>query len=86
MMLKILLLVAVVLVAVWALIGRSRRPDGSDRKAPQGTDRATARRTASPQQMVTCAHCSVHLPATDAVTDGERHYCSAEHRAAAGRF
>lgn len=83
MMLKILLLVGVVLVAVWALIGRTRKQEGEDRKAREGADQPAARRVPSPQQMVNCAQCGVHLPAADAVVDGARHYCSAEHRDAA---
>ncbi len=36
------------------------------------------------QEMVTCAHCGVHLPHDDAVTGARGQYCSPAHRSAAG--
>ena len=37
----------------------------------------------SPQAMVQCAHCGVHLPAADALPDPSgQHYCSEAHRIA----
>jgi uncharacterized protein len=30
--------------------------------------------------MVSCAHCGLHLPRTDALPAGERFFCSEEHR------
>lgn len=35
---------------------------------------------ATPQDMVACAHCGVHLPRTEALTHGPRSYCCAEHQ------
>ena len=33
------------------------------------------------EQMVTCAHCGLHLPASDAVASKDQlHYCCSEHR------
>ena len=37
-----------------------------------------------PQAMVTCAHCGIHLPHTEAVAGSRGQYCSAAHRSAAG--
>lgn len=77
--LKILLVVGVVLALVWALRGRGRQP----RKPVTPQDKAaTAHRAAkgAPQEMVTCARCGVHLPASEAVGEGTRRYCSADHR------
>lgn len=38
-------------------------------------------RLRQPEDMVTCAHCGVHLPSSDAITSPDRtHYCSTEHR------
>lgn len=37
------------------------------------------------ERMVRCAHCGVHLPESDALADGARHYCNAAHRDAARR-
>ena len=34
----------------------------------------------TPQDMVACAHCGVHLPRTEALTHGQRSYCCAEHQ------
>ena len=36
--------------------------------------------TTQPVEMVVCAHCGVHLPATDALALGTRLYCSDAHR------
>ena len=36
------------------------------------------------ENMVTCAYCGVHLPASDALQEAGRSYCSPEHRQAAG--
>lgn len=40
---------------------------------------------ATPQDMVACAHCGLHLPRSDALVLGNAsrpaYYCSAEHRA-----
>ena len=39
-----------------------------------------------PQDMVACAHCGVHLPQGEALTDaGGRAYCSEAHRLAGPR-
>jgi uncharacterized protein len=35
--------------------------------------------------MVDCAHCGLHLPASEALRDGAHAYCCAEHRAAGPR-
>lgn len=58
---------------VW-MISRQRR-------APSPTARPTA--IAPAQDMVTCAHCGVHLPKREAVQGTHGLYCSTEHRAAA---
>lgn len=36
------------------------------------------------ERMVSCAHCGVHLPESDALKDGKGFYCSQAHRQAAG--
>lgn len=75
---KYLIVVAVILAVVWLLRGQRRRR----RDAPP----ASAPRRPVVQQMVDCAHCGVHLPASDALSgpDG-RHYCSPAHRLAGPR-
>jgi uncharacterized protein len=37
----------------------------------------------APKAMVRCAHCGLHLPATDAISGRGGVYCSAAHRDAA---
>jgi len=39
---------------------------------------------ATPQDMVACAHCGIHLPHTEAVGGTRGQYCSTAHRNAAG--
>ena len=40
---------------------------------------------ASPvQDMVTCAHCGIHLPHDEAIAGAQGQYCSVAHRSAAG--
>lgn len=36
------------------------------------------------EKMVACAQCGVHLPLSESVSDGQRHFCCEEHRRAAG--
>ena len=75
---KLLLLVAVVLGALWLL--RSRKPGGGPAPGSGQTDRPPARS----QPMVSCAHCGVHLPREDAVAGADGLYCSDAHRRARG--
>lgn len=39
-----------------------------------------APRDPAPEKMVTCAHCGVHLPESDALLEGGRAYCNVAHR------
>lgn len=69
---KVLLVVAVIVLVGWLLFGGRRR-----RRSP--------RELAPPEGMLRCAHCGVHLPASEALRLGERAYCSAAHRDAGPR-
>ena len=72
---KFLLLVFVVLIGVW--LWRSNRlaaPKPDTKAAPAATD---------PQDMVSCAFCSVHVPAGDAIPGKKGVYCGADHLARA---
>lgn len=79
---KYLLLLAVLLIAynIWR---SNRLRDERDEQArrshrPQGP-------VGSPQEMVSCPVCGVHLPRSEAVQGaGGIHYCSNEHRLRAG--
>jgi uncharacterized protein len=75
---KYLLVVIVVVFVLWLML--RGRAAGGDAAAP----RAGRRRGAA--TMITCAHCGVHLPPTDAVADAVgRSYCSDAHRLAGPR-
>lgn len=87
-MLKFLLLAVLVLWLLYSpgvrklLRGlRSDEPTGSTRPtSPRGPE------PARPVNMVPCAHCGVHLPASDAlVNDADQPFCSEAHRRAGPR-
>jgi uncharacterized protein len=66
---KLIVLVLLVVVAVWLLrraLRPGRRPDFDSKPSVHG-------------DLVSCAHCGVHLPRGEARTAGERLYCSEEH-------
>jgi uncharacterized protein len=46
---------------------------GGDAGGPGGA-------AAGGEPMLRCARCGVHVPASEAIDAGDRHYCSAEHR------
>ena len=74
---KYLLVIAVFAVAFW--FWRNNRQNAKvQRKAPAPTA-ADAPRAGPPQQMLQCAACGVHLPATDAVVGKRGSYCTAAH-------
>ncbi|MCU0969655.1 MAG: hypothetical protein MUF03_12730 [Rubrivivax sp.] len=81
-MLKLLLVLAVVVVAGMLFLGRRR---GRDASPPvPGAPPPPAPRVSA--EMVACAHCGVHLPATEARRDDAgRPYCGDAHRAAGPR-
>ncbi len=54
-----------------------RRASHSGRRTPPPA-------SATPQDMVSCAHCGVHLPHDEAVVGTHGQYCSPAHRSAAG--
>jgi uncharacterized protein len=68
-----LLLLIFVFAAVWWLAKGFRRKDASGPAAE-----------AAPEKMVNCGHCGLYLPQSEAVREGERYYCCAEHRRLAG--
>lgn len=41
---------------------------------------STAPPVQAPEQMIQCAHCRVHLPLSESVSEGSRRYCCEEHR------
>jgi uncharacterized protein len=85
---KYLVLLAVVLVVGWFTWGRRKRvppPADAARKKPAQADPKPADKN-SPQPMLACAHCGVHLPQADAVLDAQgRSFCGAAHQLAGPR-
>lgn len=81
---KYLLVLAVVGVLWWMLRSRGR-VSGPGAKPPPPA-RGPAPRPAPSLPMLSCAHCGVHLPQTEAVFDpAGRAYCSAAHQQAGPR-
>lgn len=79
-MAKYLLLVLVVVLVVW-FVRRGRTPQ--DRATPAQPPAGRAR---APQHMLACAHCGMHLPASEALRDPQdRPYCTEAHRDAGPR-
>ena len=65
---KYLLLALVVVVVWWLAKGFRRRGGAAD--TPE----------AAPEKMVNCAHCGLYLPQGEAIHEGGRFFCCAEHR------
>jgi len=79
-MIKWLLVLVVVVVVGWLIFGRRR--GGNDGAPASPPSRATPPQ-GRPADMLSCAHCGVHLPASDALLDpAQRAYCSEAHRTA----
>lgn len=78
-MLKYLLLA---LLVVWLLYSPAVRGYLSKPRAAKHAKPPRPRTEPAVQAMVRCAHCGTHLPAADAIQDGEMHYCSQPHRQA----
>lgn len=65
---KILLIVIAFAAGYWLLRSHRRRADHIQQPPdPQAED------------MVDCAHCGVHLPRSESIASGSRHFCSAGH-------
>ncbi|MDH5540197.1 MAG: PP0621 family protein [Rhizobacter sp.] len=72
MVMKFVLILVVVLVLVWLLSGK-RRHDGQPPAAKPGDSK-------SPQTMLACAVCGVHLPRDEALPGRGGVFCSEAHR------
>jgi uncharacterized protein len=73
-MLKYIVVVVVIVLVLWLMLGRRSTSPTKARRAE--------RRAVVPEGMVTCAHCGVHLPGSEAMLVGTAAYCSEAHRAA----
>jgi uncharacterized protein len=67
------MLILLVLVLIW--LWRNKRPG-------LPTPKKSKPATAHPLTMVACSHCSVHVPAGEAIPGKKGLYCSEEHRRA----
>ena len=67
---RLILIGIVVLLLVWLLRRALAAPRAG--KPPEQTGEQKG-------DLVTCAHCGVNLPKSDARSAGGRHYCSEEH-------
>ncbi|MCC6210170.1 MAG: hypothetical protein IT513_03895 [Burkholderiales bacterium] len=67
---RLLLILAIVIAVVWLL----RRALAGPRKQASGESPGAAG-----GDLVSCAHCGVNLPKTEARSAGGRYYCSEEH-------
>lgn len=72
---KYVIIILIVVVLLWLARSRSRAVRGDD---------TVARKNAPPaiEDMVTCAHCKVHLPKGDALAGRDGYFCDETHRAA----
>jgi uncharacterized protein len=78
---KALLVLLVLMLLAWLLFGSSRRHSlGAKRDGPAAPAPGPAA-----EDMVACAHCGVHLPASLALRSDGRSYCSVAHREAGPR-
>lgn len=68
-----LLRLIIIALAVWIVIVLIRNA----RNRKQVSDRRPADKV---ENMVSCAQCGVHLPENEAIRDGDRYFCSKEHR------
>lgn len=67
-----LLRLIIILIGLWLILSIVKRALAKRRK-PSADKPAVAK-------MVACSHCGTHIPESEAVSDGNRHYCSEEHR------
>lgn len=71
-----LVAILVFLIVLYLLLTKRKRPprEGGDSAAPGAAAK-------SPEKMVSCAYCGVHVPAGESVgVEDGRHYCGEEHR------
>lgn len=75
------LLLILAIVAVWWL-ARGWRSKGAARDAREDVPQDVPQ--AAPEKMVNCSRCGLYLPQHEAIADGDKYFCSAEHRRQAG--
>ena len=81
---RLLILLLLGVVIAWWLLGRAARIRGGE--SPRGDKASSPGKAGKPdtvlpaQDMVRCAHCGIHLPRSEALSDGADLYCSDSHR------
>ncbi len=71
---KLILILAAVLIGIWLFRANRRSDPGSTGKKQQPPSAS-----ASPQDMVRCQLCDVHLPMIDSIQGRRGSYCCPEH-------
>lgn len=74
---KAVVVLLAVLLLVWLVLGSVRRR--AERQRPPDPPAAPRRPAPVIEGMVACAHCGVHLPASQALVAQDQTYCSAAH-------
>lgn len=75
---RLLILLLLGVVVAWWLLGRAARIRGGD--TPRTGKTGSPGDAPAAQDMVQCAHCGVHLPRSEALTQGSEPFCSESHR------
>lgn len=78
---KALVILLALLLLAWLLFGSTRRRGRDARRDGKGASAAAP----AVEDMVACAHCGVHLPASLVLHAQGRSYCSTAHRDAGPR-
>lgn len=60
-------------IAVYLMLRQAQRVGGKRKSRPKPSSPAV-------EVMVSCAHCGLHVPASESIESGGRYYCSEEHR------
>lgn len=74
----IVVTLALALIVFW--IFRAARGRGPDQQLPKGKSESHRPPTLPVEDMVSCAHCGLHLPKAEAIAGKSAMYCSADHR------
>ena len=76
---KVLLWVIVILGVMLTTRILTRYHESSQRRSAEKAGRASAHISGNPEPMVRCAHCSIHIPRSEAVLSGGKTWCCTEH-------
>jgi len=79
MVTKIVIVLVALALLVWLVLGSTRRR-AKEARPRDPAAAAEAKPATKVEGMVACAHCGVHLPASQALLGQGRPYCCVEHR------